>query len=108
MNALAGFKAESGENAEKATGIEDMVFDMVASEMYPAVQAAVDSGDPANFIQRQRDNTQQPLLMIEAAGTCDPYILGDCVAEGGESYDYIPDEVVVNYVPGKPLVAQSH
>ena len=104
LNALAGFKAESGENAEKASGIEDMVFDMVAAEMYPAVQAAVDSGDPANFIQRQRDNTQQPLLMIEAAGTCDPYILGDCVAEGGESYDYIPDEVVVNYVPGKPLV----
>ncbi|WP_158264511.1 hypothetical protein [Photobacterium rosenbergii] len=104
LNALAGFKAESGENAEKATGIEDMVFDMVASEMYPAVQVAVDSGDPANFIQRQRDNTQQPLLMIEAAGTCDPYILGDCVVEGGDNYDYIPDEVVVNYVPGKPLV----
>lgn len=104
LDALAAFKAESDDNATKVAGIEDMVFEMVAAEMYPAVQAAVDSGDPANFIQRQRDNKNQPLLLIEAAGTCDPNILGDCVVEGSEEYDYIPDEVVVNYVPGKPLV----
>ena len=100
LDALEAYKAESEENADKAAGIEDMVFDMVAAEMYPGVQTAVDSGDPANFIERQLANKQQPILLVEAAGTCDYHQPETCQ----EGVDYIPDNVVVNSVPGKPLV----
>ncbi|PSW18158.1 hypothetical protein C9I98_17400 [Photobacterium sanctipauli] len=100
LDALEAYKAESTENAENAAGIEDMVFDMVAAEMYPGVQTAVDGGDPANFIKRQFENKQQPILLVEAAGTCDYHNPETCE----EGVDYIPDNVVVNDVPGKPLV----
>ncbi|MGR5061373.1 hypothetical protein [Photobacterium sp. DNB22_13_2] len=100
LDALEVYKAESTENADKAASIEDTVYSMVTKDMFPGVQAAVDAGDPANFIRRQRENKQQPILLIEAAGTCDYYKPETCV----EGVDYIPDNVVVNNVPGKPLV----
>ncbi|MGF1736312.1 hypothetical protein [Photobacterium satsumensis] len=100
LDALAAYKEESTENAEQAASIEDMVYEMVTVDMFPGVQAAVDSGDPANFIKRQRENKTQPILLVEAAGTCDYYKPETCE----EGVDYIPDNVVVNNIPGKPLV----
>ncbi|MBC7002240.1 alpha/beta fold hydrolase [Photobacterium sp. BZF1] len=99
LNALEKFKFESDENEAQAEELEQTFYDMAVADMFPAVQAAVDSGDPANFTTQQANNPDQPILLIEAAGTCDPE-LGDC--QLGE--DYLPDTVVPNKATGLPLV----
>lgn len=98
LNALAKYKFESEENKMKAEQLEQTIYEQAVADMFPAVQAAVDAGDPANFTTRQANNPQQPILLLEAAGTCDPYT-GDCQLGA----DYLPDTVVPNKATGLPL-----
>lgn len=99
IKALEAFK-EVPENLEKANSMVDMVYNMIMPDMKKGIQAAVDAGDPANFTLRQSTNSEQPILLVEAAGNCEE----NGATEECEVGDYLPDTVVVNDVAGLPLV----
>ncbi|MBY5944053.1 hypothetical protein [Photobacterium rosenbergii] len=95
LEALAEYEKENSEQVEE---LESMLYASVSKEMFPAVQAAVDAGDPANFTAMQSGNTEQATLLIEVSGTCDPELEGDCDI----GVDYLPDAVIPNQVTGLP------
>ncbi|MGF1729999.1 alpha/beta fold hydrolase [Photobacterium kasasachensis] len=99
LNALRDFKRVSQENRDKAAELEEMIYGMVIEEMTAAIQAAVDAGDPANFTTRQATNTEQPILLIEAAGNCGEFLGESCI----EGVEYLSDTVVPNSAEGLPL-----
>lgn len=99
IKALEAFK-EVPENLEQVNSMVDMVYNMIMPDMKKGIQAAVDAGDPANFTLRQSTNSEQPILLVEAAGNCEE----NGATEECEVGDYLPDTVVVNDVAGLPLV----
>ncbi|MFC3149752.1 hypothetical protein ACFOEK_01790 [Litoribrevibacter euphylliae] len=86
---------EVEQNAELVAMLEDEIYSLILPGLIQGVQTTIDSGDPANHTQQQREN-QQLTSLIQAKGTC-----GDDGCQVGE---YMPDFVIPNSSPNNPLV----
>ncbi|WP_284377297.1 hypothetical protein [Litoribrevibacter albus] len=83
------------QNAELVTMLEDEIYGLILPGLLQAVQTTIDSGDPANHTQIQREN-QQLTTLIQAKGSC-----GEDGCQVGE---YMSDFVIPNSSPNNPLV----